>query len=55
MSALDRALQALYDSERSGGLGASAPYVARCWVISAATSLPRSWRVMQKEKTLSSA
>jgi hypothetical protein len=46
---MDRALQALYDSERSGGLGSSAPYVAR-WLGDIRTYFPTQVvRVMQKD------
>ncbi|HOM72849.1 MAG TPA: VWA domain-containing protein [Armatimonadota bacterium] len=46
---IDQALAALYDSERSGGLGASAPNVAR-WLGDIRTYFPSSVvRVMQKD------
>jgi Mg-chelatase subunit ChlD len=46
---IDRALAALYDSERSGGLGASAPSVAR-WLGDIRTYFPTSVvRVMQQD------
>jgi Mg-chelatase subunit ChlD len=46
---MDRALQALYDSERSGGLGSSAPYVAR-WLGDIRAYFPTQVvRVMQKD------
>jgi len=46
---IDRALAALYDSERSGGLGASSPNVAR-WLGDIRTYFPTSVvRVMQKD------
>src|SRR5512147_1053100 len=46
---MDRALQALYESERSGGLGSSAPYVAR-WLGDIRSYFPASIvRVMQKD------
>ena len=46
---MDRALQALYDSERTGGLGSSAPYVAR-WLGDIRSYFPASVvRVMQKD------
>jgi hypothetical protein len=40
-AAMDRALQALYDSDRRGGLGASAPNVAR-WLGDIRTYFPSS-------------
>jgi Mg-chelatase subunit ChlD len=47
--ALDQALEALYDSERSGGLGTSAPRVAR-WLGDIREFFPASVvRVMQKD------
>lgn len=47
--AMDDALSALYDSERSGGLGSSAPNVAR-WLGDIRTYFPTSVvRVMQKD------
>lgn len=47
--AIDNALAALYDSERGGGLGASAPSVAR-WLGDIRTYFPSSVvRVMQKD------
>lgn len=47
--AMDEALSALYDSERSGGLGSSAPNVAR-WLGDIRTYFPTSVvRVMQKD------
>lgn len=46
---MDRALQALYDTERSGGLGSSAPYVAR-WLGDIRSYFPSQVvRVMQKD------
>lgn len=46
---IDRALAALYDSERQGGLGASAPSVAR-WLGDIRTYFPSSVvRVIQKD------
>jgi Mg-chelatase subunit ChlD len=46
---MDRALEALYDSERSGGLGASSPKVAR-WLGDIRSYFPSSVvRVMQKD------
>ncbi len=46
---MDRALQSLYDPQRSGGLGGSAPYVAR-WLGDIRTYFPTSVvRVMQKD------
>ncbi len=46
---MDHALQALYDTERSGGLGSSAPYVAR-WLGDIRTYFPSQVvRVMQKD------
>lgn len=46
---MDRALQALYESERGGGLGSSAPYVAR-WLGDIRSYFPASIvRVMQKD------
>jgi Mg-chelatase subunit ChlD len=46
---MDRALQALYESDRSGGLGSSAPYVAR-WLGDIRSYFPASIvRVMQKD------
>ncbi len=46
---MDHALQALYESERSGGLGSSAPYVAR-WLGDIRSYFPASIvRVMQKD------
>lgn len=46
---LDRALEALYDSERRGGLGASAPGVAR-WLGDIRSYFPSSIvKVMQKD------
>ena len=46
---MDRALRALYDSERKGGLGASSPNVAR-WLGDIRTYFPSSVvRVMQKD------
>src|SRR5512133_2204408 len=46
---IDRTLQVLYDSERSGGLGSSAPYVAR-WLGDIRSYFPASIvRVMQKD------
>jgi len=46
---MDRALEALYDSERSGGLGASSPKVAR-WLGDIRNYFPSSIvRVMQKD------
>ena len=48
-NAMDRALQALYDSDRKGGLGASAPSVAR-WLGDIRTYFPSSVvHVMQKD------
>ena len=47
--AIDKALEALYDSDRSGGLGASSPNVAR-WLGDIRTYFPSSVvRVMQKD------
>jgi len=47
--AMDRALGALYDSERTGGLGASSPNVAR-WLGDIRTYFPSSVvRVMQRD------
>jgi hypothetical protein len=47
--AMDKALSALYDSERSGGLGASSPNVAR-WLGDIRTYFPTSVvRVMQQD------
>jgi Mg-chelatase subunit ChlD len=47
--AMDRALAALYDSDRSGGLGSSAPNVAR-WLGDIRTYFPTSVvRVMQED------
>lgn len=47
--AMDRAMQALYDSERSAGLGGSSPNVAR-WLGDIRTYFPSSVvRVMQKD------
>ena len=46
---IDKTLEALYDSERSGGLGSSAPNVAR-WLGDIRTYFPASVvRVMQKD------
>src|SRR5579871_35735 len=46
---MDRALEALYDGERSAGLGASAPNVAR-WLGDIRTYFPASVvRVMQQD------
>lgn len=46
---VDRVLEALYDSKRSGGLGSSAPYVAR-WLGDVRSYFPASVvRVMQKD------
>lgn len=46
---MDHALQALYEGERSGGLGSSAPYVAR-WLGDIRTYFPSQVvRVMQKD------
>ncbi len=46
---MDQALQALYDTERTGGLGSSAPHVAR-WLGDIRTYFPTSVvRVMQKD------
>jgi Mg-chelatase subunit ChlD len=46
---MDRALQALYDSERSGGLGSSAPVVAR-WLGDIRAYFPTQVvRVLQKD------
>jgi Mg-chelatase subunit ChlD len=46
---MDRVLEALYDSERSGGLGASSPNVAR-WLGDIRTYFPSSTvRVMQRD------
>ena len=46
---MDRVLQALYDSDRSGGLGSSAPYVAR-WLGDIRSYFPAPVvRVMQKD------
>jgi Mg-chelatase subunit ChlD len=46
---MDRAMEALYDSERSGGLGSSAPNIAR-WLGDIRTYFPTSVvRVMQKD------
>jgi Mg-chelatase subunit ChlD len=46
---MDKALEALYDSERSGGLGASSPRVAR-WLGDIRSYFPSSIvRVMQKD------
>ena len=46
---MDRALEALYDNERSGGLGASSPKVAR-WLGDIRSYFPSSVvRVMQKD------
>lgn len=48
-TAMDRALEALYDSDRKGGLGASAPNVAR-WLGDIRTYFPSSVvHVMQKD------
>jgi len=48
-AAMDRALQALYDSDRKGGLGASSPNVAR-WLGDIRTYFPSSVvHVMQKD------
>ena len=48
-AAMDRALQALYEEERKGGLGASAPSVAR-WLGDIRTYFPSSVvHVMQKD------
>jgi Mg-chelatase subunit ChlD len=48
-AAMDRALQALYDADRKGGLGASAPNVAR-WLGDIRTYFPSSVvHVMQKD------
>ena len=48
-AAMDRALQALYDSDRRGGLGASSPNVAR-WLGDIRTYFPSSVvHVMQKD------
>lgn len=48
-AAMDRALAALYDADRSAGLGSSQPYVAR-WLGDIRTYFPRSVvRVMQKD------
>ena len=48
-AAIDRALQALYDSDRKGGLGASSPNVAR-WLGDIRTYFPSSVvHVMQKD------
>ena len=48
-TAMDRALEALYDSDRRGGLGASAPNVAR-WLGDIRTYFPSSVvHVMQKD------
>ena len=48
-TAMDRALQALYDSDRKGGLGASSPNVAR-WLGDIRTYFPSSVvHVMQKD------
>lgn len=47
--AMDHALQVLYDAERGGGLGSSAPYVAR-WLDDIRTRFPAPVvRVMQKD------
>src|ERR671933_947202 len=47
--AMDDALSALYDSDRTGGLGSSAPNVAR-WLGDIRTYFPTSVvRVMQKD------
>src|SRR5688572_16871791 len=47
--AMDGALRALYDSERKGGLGSSAPNVAR-WLGDIRTYFPSSVvRVMQQD------
>ncbi len=47
--AMDRALEALYDAERRGGLGSSAPSVAR-WLGDVRTFFPSSVvRVIQKD------
>ena len=47
--AIDQALEALYDSDRSGGLGSSAPSVAR-WLGDIRTYFPKSVvRVMQRD------
>src|SRR5512147_2958921 len=49
MLGMDRALEALYDSERKGGLGASSPNVAR-WLGDIRSYFPTSVvRVMQKD------
>src|SRR5512142_2064005 len=46
---MDRALQALYETDRSGGLGSSAPYVAR-WLGDIREFFPAPVvRVMQKD------
>lgn len=46
---MDRVLESLYDSKRSGGLGSSAPYVAR-WLGDVRSYFPASVvRVMQKD------
>jgi Mg-chelatase subunit ChlD len=46
---MDRVLQALYDTDRSGGLGSSAPYVAR-WLGDIRSYFPAPVvRVMQKD------
>jgi hypothetical protein len=46
---MDRALQALYDTERGGGLGSSAPFVAR-WLGDIRSYFPAPVvRVMQKD------
>ena len=46
---MDRTLQALYDSDRSGGLGSSSPYVAR-WLGDIRTYFPAPVvQVMQKD------
>ncbi|NLB94201.1 MAG: VWA domain-containing protein [Armatimonadetes bacterium] len=47
--AIDQALEALYDSDRSGGLGSSAPSAAR-WLGDIRTYFPKSVvRVMQRD------
>src|SRR5215510_3694727 len=48
-AAIDRTLQALYDSERSGGLGASSPHVAR-WLGDIRSYFPSPVvKVMQRD------
>src|SRR4029078_11107828 len=46
---MDRALEALYDAERSGGLGGSSPKIAR-WLGDIRTYFPNSVvRIMQQD------